>query len=76
MPNVTARLYHMPMSIKAFVHEDMDGDYTILINEALSIQQRYEAFVHEMNHIDHYHFEYDSAEKVEKETDYETHEIA
>lgn len=62
-----ARLYPLPARIKSFVVEDCNGDYVIIINESLSIKKRFEAFRHEMSHIEHSDFECETASVAEWE---------
>lgn len=70
MSNIFARLYFLPYKVKSFAVEDENGDFTILINEQLSIEDRWKAFAHEMSHIESLDFEEHSASDCEwKETE-------
>lgn len=45
------REWKMPMTIKAFVLPDADGNYNIYVNQDLSDEAKDEAIEHEMFHI-------------------------
>ena len=45
-----------------------DGSYTIIINEALSDVEKWEAYCHAMRHIKADHFSGRQADDVERET--------
>ncbi len=66
----------LPASIRSFVVEDQDGDYTILINESLSISARFQAFQHEMAHIECCDFELCTADEAERKEYNEKNETA
>lgn len=62
----------MPGFCKAMVAPNADGSYTIVINEALSYDERIEAYKHEMRHIKCGHFDFDcilSIDEMEREAD-------
>jgi len=44
-------LIEMPMAVRGFTRQDINGDYTIVINGLLSEEARYRTLQHELNHI-------------------------
>ena len=49
--------YNLPSTVKGFVHEDTDGNYTIFINDNLSDEAKRKTLAHEMNHIKKLHLQ-------------------
>lgn len=41
----------MPLSIRGFVKEDVDGNYVIFINDNLSDERKRKTLEHELKHI-------------------------
>jgi hypothetical protein len=42
---------HMPCRIRAYVAEDVEGDYTVVVNDYLSDEALQRAVKHELAHI-------------------------
>ena len=61
-------VYQKPMP--GYCHEMVtakaDGSYTIVMNEALSFQQKQEAYAHAMRHVCMGHFDYDCPYTVDE----------
>lgn len=58
----------MPSRVRSFVHETIDGDYTVFLNGKLSAEMQREAYEHELDHIKHHDFDSDQkADQIEKE---------
>lgn len=58
-------IYQLPPNIKACTVE-VDGYYTIIVNDNLSPQVRFTEYLHELNHINNGDFSKDeTADKIE-----------
>ena len=57
----------LPLSVRGLVHQDLNGDYMILINANLSDEQKERTMQHELNHIMYEDFlSEEEAVKIEK----------
>jgi len=61
-------LIEMPMTVRGFTRQDINGDYTIVINGALSDEARHKTLMHELTHIKKEDFlKEEKALQIEKE---------
>jgi hypothetical protein len=51
MNDIYYREEHMPCRIRAYVAEDVEGDYTVVVNDYLSDEALQRAVRHELAHI-------------------------
>lgn len=66
---VRCQLVEMPLSIRGFTREDVNGNYTIFINANLNEERREKTFQHELKHIANEDFrDYRLACEIEKDT--------
>lgn len=57
----------LPGYCKEMVAPNEDGSYTIIINDALTDEEKWEAYCHAMRHIEADHFDGRSASEAERE---------
>lgn len=57
----------MPGYCHEMVSPNTDGSYTIVINEALSDEQKLEAYSHALRHIEGCDFSQEDVQEIEKE---------
>ena len=63
---IYTNLIRMPSSVRELVHETIDGDHVIFINENLSSDGQKEAYAHALDHIHQHDFDSDqSADSIE-----------
>ena len=60
-------LKQLPGYCREMVAPNTDGSFTIIINEALSDVEKWEAYCHAMTHIKADHFSDGSADEMERE---------
>lgn len=48
---VRVRLIELPLSIRGFTREDVDGNYLVFINDNLSDERKRKTLIHELKHI-------------------------
>lgn len=51
MNDIFFRPFLGPLSVRGFVYEDKDGDYTVFINDDLSDEAKARVKEHELEHI-------------------------
>ena len=60
-------LYPLPCGVHGFVHEDSEGEYTILLNANETRERNMRTLLHEMKHIDADDLRtFESADQIER----------
>lgn len=57
----------LPGYCKEMVAPNEDGSYTIIINDALTDEEKWDAYCHAMRHIESDHFQCGDADRLERE---------
>lgn len=65
MDDIIIKVIDLPVRINALTVANEDGSYTICINARASFKQQYEAYLHELQHIQNYDFQKDDVQAIE-----------
>lgn len=64
-PDVNTIELNLPTSISAYVISNADTSYTIVLNSKLTWERRFQAYLHELEHIKSGDYERQSADLIE-----------
>ena len=64
-PDVNTAEINLPTTIPAYVVSNADTSYTIVLNARVSWERRFEAYTHELRHMEPGDYERNSARLIE-----------